>query len=242
MRVWTNAIRILLQVVSTGFYDQLEVNEEESWATARLLVWARQGGSWCRLPNAGTTVPSVCPWHLLTSNWSHFSSPQQARRTPSRPLHSAICIYTFFLQKVGIGKSFYLGRGVAVRHKSVSPPNCHRDTSAQVPKLKHLRNITTKGKATNTPILRAWCLRKLDSKSTDVFAEMKPNQCLSARRAGTVYVTETGREMHLVDEKWAHLRKYGACRSERYVLFGSTNSFKVFTSVCIICLRLSSLY
>lgn len=39
MRVWTNAIRMIRQVISTGFYDQLEVTEEESGITARLLVW-----------------------------------------------------------------------------------------------------------------------------------------------------------------------------------------------------------
>lgn len=36
-----------LQVIATGFYDQLEVNEDESWTAARLLVWV---AGWLTVP------------------------------------------------------------------------------------------------------------------------------------------------------------------------------------------------
>lgn len=37
----------VLQVISTGFYDQLEVNKEESWTPASRLVWE---AGWLRVP------------------------------------------------------------------------------------------------------------------------------------------------------------------------------------------------
>lgn len=74
------------------------------------------------------------------------------------------------------------------------------------------------------------CLQKLDSKFTNVFAEMKPKSCPSTRHTGKVYVTETGRELCIVNEKLAHLRRHGTSHSQWFVLFESTNSFKVLTS------------
>lgn len=40
-------MRRVLQVISTGFYDQLEVNKEESWPPASSLVWE---AGWLTVP------------------------------------------------------------------------------------------------------------------------------------------------------------------------------------------------
>lgn len=117
---------------------------------------------------------------------SHSPSEPQGN---SAPVHSfqAICICTFFPQKLGIRKKSYNWE----RQKLINPPNCHQDALASF-YTAALWNILTKGRVSPwrylPPFWGCKCLQRWDSKFTNGFVETRPSLYLLMRYIGRVYI------------------------------------------------------
>lgn len=119
--VWTNATRIILQVIAAGFYDQLEVNEEESWTAARLLVWV---AGWLMLPFLPSACGSFWPQDDPTSQcFSQSPGNSALLGWCQSPLFRQLEL-TFFPPEGENQEEILIGRGRNLGRKSTNSPNC----------------------------------------------------------------------------------------------------------------------
>lgn len=145
----------------------------------------RQNKEWLFLHSASGSF-----WPLVDPISPIFSKPRgnSASVAHSGPLLSGKLDLHLLSPKGGNQGEVLTGRGVNVGHKSVKPLNCHPDTSADVSKLKAYEKLWPKEGFTVEIFWGCKCLQGLDSKFTDVLAEMKPNLCLSLTYTARVYI------------------------------------------------------